>query len=152
MVASLFNPRSYAPGSVNDLRWTWVTLALSIAIVLGYALIAFNWYFQKKVAERAELKSASRRLRIIVLCSCVLSYLVIVTDVSWFVWRLYDVALFFLAFYTWSSLMKMRGLSLVDQRLAQAQELEQSAQKYREIAELLPHMVWTATADGEVDF
>ncbi len=152
LTAGFFNPRLSAPGTLSDLRWAWVTLALSAAVVVGYALIAFNWYFQKKVAECAEAKSALRRLRIIVLCSCVFSYLVIVTDVSWFVWRLYDVALFFLAFYTWSSLMKMRGLSLVDQRLAQAQELEHSAQKYREIAELLPHMVWTATADGEVDF
>ena len=31
-------------------------------------------------------------------------------------------------------------------------ELERSAAKFREIAELLPHMVWTATADGTVDF
>jgi signal transduction histidine kinase len=46
----------------------------------------------------------------------------------------------------------MRGWSLVDERLAQVEELEKSATKYREIAELLPHIVWTATADGMVDF
>src|SRR3954469_25642955 len=46
----------------------------------------------------------------------------------------------------------MRGLGLVDERLAQVAELERAATRYREIAELLPHMVWTATAHGVVDF
>ena len=47
---------------------------------------------------------------------------------------------------------EMRGLSLVNERLAQLKELEASAARYREIAELLPHMVWTADSEGFVDF
>ena len=46
----------------------------------------------------------------------------------------------------------MRGLGLVEDRLALTAELEVEAARYREIAELLPDMVWTATADGTVDF
>jgi two-component system, sensor histidine kinase len=136
----------------SDVRWGWVTITLSIVIALGYAITAFNWYCQKKLGKQAECKIALCRLRNISLCSVIFCYLLANTDLSWPVWRLYDVALFLLALYTWSSLRSMRGLSLVNERLAQADELERSAQKYREIAEFLPLIIWTATADGDVDF
>ena len=57
-----------------------------------------------------------------------------------------------LAVYTWSFVLRMRGVSLVDQRLAEIDELEARAERYREIAQLLPHVVWTATTDGRIDF
>src|SRR6185503_16446484 len=63
-----------------------------------------------------------------------------------------DVCLLVFAWSTWSFVWRMRGLGLVDERLAQVAELERAATRYREIAELLPHMVWTATAHGVVDF
>ena len=139
-------------GPEYDVRWGWVTITLSVAVALGYALIAFNWYCQKKLGKKAECKLAVARLRNITLCSVVFCYLLWTTDFSWPIWRLYDVALFLLAFYTWSSLRHMRGLSLVNERLAQADELERAAEKYREIADYLPLIIWTATADGQVDF
>jgi signal transduction histidine kinase len=138
--------------SDNDVRWGWVTITLSVAVVVGYAIIAFNWYCQKKLGKQAECKAALGRLRNISLCSVVFCYLLVTTDFSWAIWRLYDAALFLLALYTWSSLRRMRGLSLVSERLAQADELERSAEKYREIAEFLPLIIWTATDDGQVDF
>jgi signal transduction histidine kinase len=53
---------------------------------------------------------------------------------------------------TWFFIVRMRGIGLVNERLAQMNELERAARKYQQIAELLPHVVWTATADGLVDF
>jgi PAS domain S-box-containing protein len=46
----------------------------------------------------------------------------------------------------------MRGLSLLEEKLARVEELERSADKYRQMAEMLPDVVWTATEDGHVDF
>ena len=136
----------------NDVRWGWVTITLSLAVALGYAITAFNWYCQKKLGKKPECKVALSRLRNISLCSVIFCYLLVTTDLSWPIWRLYDAALFLLALYTWSSLRRMRGLSLLNERLAQADELEKSAEKYREIAEFLPLIIWTATDDGRVDF
>ena len=45
-----------------------------------------------------------------------------------------------------------RGWTLLGEQLAKIEELEESTQRYREIAELLPHMVWTANDNGCVDF
>jgi signal transduction histidine kinase len=67
----------------------------------------------------------------------------------WIVWRFYDVCLVVFAWSTWSFIWRMRGLGLVDERLAQVAELERTATRYREIAELLPHVVWTATGARE---
>jgi PAS domain S-box-containing protein len=46
----------------------------------------------------------------------------------------------------------MRGLSLLEEKLARVEELERSADKYRQMAEMLPDVVWTATEEGHVDF
>ncbi|HEV8377978.1 MAG TPA: hypothetical protein VGP99_03945, partial [Tepidisphaeraceae bacterium] len=50
------------PGSALDVYWSWLTIALSIFIALGYATIAYNRYFQKKLARTAQCAAASRRL------------------------------------------------------------------------------------------
>jgi signal transduction histidine kinase len=147
-----FAGADYVPGARQDMLWSWITIALSAMIVIGYGVIAFNWYFQRKLSRHAEAKAALARLRNICLCCAFCGYVLYVTDMPWLLWRSYDLALIVLVFYTWSFVFRMRGLSLVDERLAQIDELEQSAKKYREIAELLPHMVWTATADGQIDF
>jgi PAS domain S-box-containing protein len=139
-------------GAQPDLRWAWVTLALSTLVVIGYCAIAFNWFFQAKLEVRRGSKGALNRLCAIVLACALCGYWFAVSDMSWPVWRLYDLVLLGLAVYTWRFALRMHGLGLLDERLAQTAELERSANKYREIAELLPHMVWTATADGRVDF
>ncbi|HSV14211.1 MAG TPA: PAS domain-containing sensor histidine kinase [Tepidisphaeraceae bacterium] len=140
------------PEAQHSPLWAWVTLLLSGLIVLGYAVIAFNWFFQSKLSKHEQARSALARLRNISFACALCGFVFFTTDTAWFLWRMYDGILLLLVAYTWSFLLRMRGLSLVDERLAQMDELEQSAAKYREIAELLPHMVWTADADGRVDF
>ncbi len=139
-------------GSRADLIWTAVTLALSALIATGYCVTAVNWYFQSKMSRRDESRAALRRLINICLTCGICGFVFYETDMPWIVWRFYDIALAVFAVRTWACIVRMRGWSLVDERLAQVEELEKSATKYREIAELLPHIVWTATADGMVDF
>jgi PAS domain S-box-containing protein len=146
-----FNGGNYIPGASGD-SWWWITITLSLSITAGYTVIAFNWYFQSKLRRQAEATAALIRLRNISFSCAACGFAFFVLDIPWIVWRMYDGVLILLALYTWSFLIKMRGLSLLDERLAQLDELERRARKYREIAELLPHMVWTATADGYVDF
>jgi PAS domain-containing protein len=136
----------------QELAWAWVTLGLSALVAVGYCAIAVNWYCLSKLARGGEARAALRRLRGICLACAVCGCALYAIDVPWPVWRLYNMVLLVLVWRTWSFLFRMRGLSLIDQRLAQVRELERSAEQYREIAELLPHVVWTATADGRVDY
>jgi PAS domain S-box-containing protein len=139
-------------GGPQDPFWVAVTLALSALVAIGYAVIAVNWYFQSRLADKAESRATLRRLRNICLCCAICGTTFYLTDMPWIVWRFYDVCLVVFAWSTWSFIWRMRGLGLVDERLAQVAELERAATRYREIAELLPHVVWTATAHGVVDF
>jgi signal transduction histidine kinase len=132
--------------------WAWVTIVLSVLVAVGYGVIAVNWYFQRKLSHQSESRIALARLRNLFLACAVLGVLFYLNDSRWMIWRCYDLVLLFLVFHTWSFVFRMRGLSLVDERLAQLDALEESANRYREIAELLPHMVWTATSAGGVDF
>ena len=131
--------------------WPWVTIGLSALAAIGYAVIAVNWYFLSRLS-RDESHAATRRLLLIVVCCAACGWAFYAADLGWFAWRAYDAVLLLLVCHTWSFALRMRGLGLVDERLARVAELEESAAKYRQIAELLPDVVWTARADGVVDF
>src|SRR3982750_3177871 len=141
------------PGGVSyETLGPWVTSALSCCVIVGYCVIAVDWYFQSKLARHDEARATLRRLLGIIVACCLAGLAFYWVDIPWIAWRAYDALLVIVALRTWAFVLRTRGLSLVDERLALIDELEASAAKYRQIAELLPHMVWTATADGRIDF
>ena len=142
------------PGGAGDVYWGAITMALSIAVVLGYCVIAFKWFFQFKLSERDAARTALGKLRLIVACCAILGVVFVAFNLTRFawMWRVYNAMLLLLVLYTWVFGVRMRGLRLIDDRLAHVTELEKSVVRYRELAELLPHMVWTADADGRVDY
>ena len=142
------------PGGYKEVYWGAFTIALSTAIAVGYGVIAFKWFFQFKLSKRAEAGMALARLRTIVVWCAVLGLAFVAFNLLRFqlIWRIYDLMLVLLAGYTWLFAARMKGLGLVDEGLARMTELEESVRRYRDIAELVPHMVWTATADGRVDY
>ena len=131
--------------------WPWVTVALSALAVAGYAVIAFHWYFLSKLSDAAS-RAAAGRLCLVVGCCALCGAAFYATEPAWLAWRAYDLVLLLLVCYTWWFGVRLRGVARVDDRLAMVAELERSAAKYREMAELLPEGVWTANADGWVDF
>jgi signal transduction histidine kinase len=136
----------------HDVVWSLITTTLSLCVAAGYCAIAVNWFFHSRLARHAESRAALRRLRNITIVCAACGSILYVSNTPWVVWRLYDVGLLIVACRAWTFAVRTRSVGLIDQRLAQLDELERSATKYREIAELLPHMVWTATDDGRVDF
>jgi signal transduction histidine kinase len=148
----LFGGADDVPGLEPDLRWAWLTIVLSGLLATGYVVIACKWYFQSKLHRRRECRAALARLGAIVLCCGAFGTWFLASDMPWPAWRVYDGVLLALVVYTWWFAARMRGLSLIDERLAHTDELERSSNRYREIAELLPHVVWTAGVDGTVDF
>src|SRR3954469_22975768 len=103
-------------GVPHDARWAWVTLILSAMLAVGYCVIAINWYFQSKLSRKAESKAALARLRNICITCAICGYIFFATETPWLVWRFYDVVLLLLAVHTWSFVVRMRGLSLVEER------------------------------------
>ena len=132
--------------------WLAVTMLLALAVLCGCGVIAVNWYFQRKLARQSDSRAALRRMCVVAAGCGALGAIFVAWDVPWVGWRVYDAVLALLAFDLWSFVYRHRGLGLVDERLKQVAELERTATRYREMAELLPHMVWTANAHGHVDF
>jgi signal transduction histidine kinase len=147
-----FAGSSGLPRIERDLLWGWGTLVFSSLLALGYVAIAFNWYLQRRMQRAAEARHAAVRLVWLVIATVVCGAAFFALDMPWVVWRAYDVALLALAVHTWVFVFRMRGLSLVEERLAEVRELQRSIEKYRELSDHLPVMVWTAAADGAVDF
>lgn len=144
--------RNGSPGMEGDLLWGWGTLVLSLMVVAGYSVIAFNWCLQRRVARSAEARAAFGRMLCTSAWCAALGAVFYVVEMPWRVWRLYDAVLLVIAARTWWFALRMRGLSLVDERMREIGELEEQARRYREMAEYLPHIVWTARADGRIDF
>ena len=151
-ILRLFRDGDQLPGLEPDLHWAWVTASLSALIILGYAIMCFNWHFQSKLVARAESRATLYRLTAIVGLSALFGLWFFLSEMPWTAWRVYDMFLLLLAVHTWWFTLRMRGLGLVDERLAQTAELERASNRYREIAELLPHIVWTADSDGRIDY
>lgn len=128
----------------HEAAWVATSLVLGAVVGLGYVAMAFRWFFQSRLA-RQESAAALRHQRNVLLVSAACGAAFWSVDMPWFAWRAYDGVLACLAYYTWSFVFRTRGFGLVD-------ELERVARRYGEIAELLPHVVWTATSDGKVDY
>src|SRR5687767_5827544 len=120
-----------------DIFWAWGTIALTTLIAAGYCVIAFNWYFQTKLRSQIQSRAALRKLAGICLCSVICGTSLYLTDMPWLMWRLYDAILIVVALRTWTFVIRVRGLSLVNEKLAQIDEMDREARKYRQIAELL---------------
>ena len=138
--------------SLSSVVWTGITLTLSVPVILGYVAVAVDWYVWSKLPSRAESADALNRLRWIVICCALCSGVFYLSDVPWLVWRFYDAVLLTMVLYTWSFVLRTPAFGRLGARLAQVDELERSAERYHQIAELLPHMVWTANAQGRVNF
>jgi PAS domain S-box-containing protein len=139
-------------GLYGEMDWTWITAALSIVVLLAYFVISLNWYFQRKLQCPEVCAAALAHLRTIFTVCAAGGYCFYALDAHWVLWRAYDVVLFALAVHAWSFVVRTKGLSLVNARLARVAELERSCEKYREMSDLLPNVVWTATSEGRIDF
>src|SRR4051794_24902488 len=105
--------------NAQDAGWSLITLTLSVLAAAGYLAIAVNWYFQSKLS-RAESRAAATRLRNIVIACVLFGVVFSVGDFGWLAWRAYDVLLGLLVLHTWVFALRMRGMSLVEERLAHA--------------------------------
>ena len=142
-VLRIFSPGP-GPLSDRDLVWVWTTMVLSAFVFGGYMGVACIWYFQSRL-DRLRSTDSLRNLRIIAVgcVGCGLAFWLF--EMPRFIWQLYDLLLFGIGCYVWSLVLSGRGPSLID-------ALEDKARHYIEIAELLPHIVWTADSDGEIDY
>jgi signal transduction histidine kinase len=107
----------------HDWLWIVITLVLDVAVAAGYVLIAWHWQANQRLLPPSPAKRALGNMRnIFVLCG-ICGYLFIPVKMVWPAWRLYDIFLVVLVYFTWRYAWGARDLKVVYSELGRARKL-----------------------------
>ncbi len=86
----------------HDTAWIWITVVLDLAVAAGYVLIALQWRRSERSFVRdMPARHALGRLKNIFIFCGICGYLFIPLKMFWPAWRLYDLSLIGLVYFTW---------------------------------------------------
>jgi len=98
----------------GDTPWIVITVVLDLAVAVGYLLIAKNWWENERQIEGINpAKIALGRLKNIFIFCGICGYVFIPIKMFWPAWRLYDVFVAVLVFFTWRYALKARDLKII---------------------------------------
>jgi signal transduction histidine kinase len=106
--------------------WTWIaiTVGLDIAVAAGYSLIALHWWKNSRlVPSDSPPKRALDRIRNIFIFCGLCGYIFIPIKMVWPAWRLYDLFMLVLAYYTWRYALGARGLKVLYSEFGRSEKL-----------------------------
>jgi signal transduction histidine kinase len=116
----------------HDTFWVVVTVALDLAVVGGYAVIAIHWAQNQRNLQNREAKRALGDMRNIFIFCALCGYLFIPIKMVWPAWRLYDLFLLVLVYFTWRYALGARELRVVYRELNKSVVLADELKASRE--------------------
>jgi signal transduction histidine kinase len=116
----------------HDMPWIAVTVALDLAVALGYVMIALHWRRNERTVPDSPAKFALGSMKNIFLFCGLCGYVFIPIKMVWPAWRLYDGFLAVLAFFTWRYALRSRELRVVYNALERNERLELDLEESRE--------------------
>ena len=115
-----------------DYPWIAITVALDFAVAGGCLLIALHWWRNARGLPATPANRALGNLRNIFLFCGVCGYMFIPVKMVWPAWRLYDMVLLALAYYTWRYAWGAKDLKAVYTELGRTTQLANELQASRE--------------------
>lgn len=116
----------------EDVLWVTITVVLDVAIATGYVLIARHWWINERTLPDIPAKRALRSLRNIFLLCGTCGYLFVPIKMVWPAWRLYDIFLVVLVYWTWKYAVGSKDLKVVYRELGRGRDLMEELEKSRE--------------------
>jgi signal transduction histidine kinase len=116
----------------HDWFWIGLTVSLDLAVGLGYGLIAMHWWKNQKNLPDTSAKRALGSMRNIFLFCGICGYAFIPIKMIWPAWRLYDIFMGFLVYYTWKYAWGARDLKVIYGELGQTDQLRADLERTRE--------------------
>jgi signal transduction histidine kinase len=115
----------------GDTFWIAATVVLDLAVALGYGLIAIHWWKnQRLLGNNPAAKAAMGNMRNIFLFCGICGYVFIPIKMYWPAWRLYDMFMVVLVYYTWRYAWNAKDLKVIYHQLSRTavltEELEAS--------------------------
>ncbi len=116
----------------NDYVWIGLTVTLDIAVALGYVVIAYHWFKSGRLLPASPARSALANMRNIFGFCGVCGYLFIPVKLFWPAWRLYDVFMLALVFYTWRYALNVKNLKVIYTAIGRSNKLAEDLAESRE--------------------
>jgi signal transduction histidine kinase len=113
----------------HDTFWIVATVALCLSNAAGYTLIAIHWWRNARFLPRVPAKGALDNIRNIFVFCGICGYLFIPIKMVWPAWRLYDIVLAVLVFFTWKYALKARELKVVYSAIGQTTQLQKDLEQ-----------------------
>jgi signal transduction histidine kinase len=116
----------------HDYAWIGITIALDLAVAIGYVLIAYHWSRNEKQLPPSPAKQALRMMRNIFVFCGICGYLFIPIKMYWPAWRLYDMFMVVLVFYTWRYALNAKNLKVIYTAIGRSNQLAEDLAQSRE--------------------
>lgn len=116
----------------HDKFWVALTVALDFAVAVGYVLIAMHWARNQRHLPPIPAKRALANLRNIFVFCGICGYIFIPVKMVWPAWRLYDLFLIPLVYFTWRYAWGARDLKVIYHELGRSRRLEADLDRSRE--------------------
>ncbi len=115
----------------GDYLWIAITVALDFAVAAGYVLIALHWWRNERHLPPSPARTALARIRNIFVFCGICGYAFIPIKMVWPAWRLYDIVMLVLAYYTWRYALGARDLKVVYGELGRSRKLAEDLHRSR---------------------
>jgi signal transduction histidine kinase len=116
----------------HDMFWIGLTVFLDFAVTIGYGVIAWHWWKNERNLPMSPARRALATMRNIFAFCGVCGYLFIPVKLYWPAWRLYDLFMVVLVFYTWRYVFSAQGLKVVYTSLGRSNKLAADLAESRE--------------------
>jgi signal transduction histidine kinase len=109
---------------MGDHFWIATTVLLDLANAAGYVVIIIHWWRNSRSLPQVPAKQALANIRNIFIFCGICGYLFIPIKMVWPAWRLYDIVLAVLVFYTWRYALQARELKVVYSAIGRTTQLQ----------------------------
>jgi signal transduction histidine kinase len=116
----------------QDYLWISITVALDFAVAAGYLLIAKHWWTNERTLPDSPARRALAAMRNIFLFCGICGYLFIPIKMIWPAWRLYDLFMVALVYFTWRYAWGAKDLKVIYAELGKSTRLAEELEATRE--------------------
>src|SRR5215212_5280768 len=115
----------------GDWPWIALTIGLDLLVAAGYIVIALHWWRNQKLSGPTPAKAALGNMRNIFLFCGLCGYIFIPIKMYWPAWRLYDLVMIALVYFTWRYAFSAHKLKVIYSELGKTARLSTDLQESR---------------------
>ena len=116
----------------HDTLWVSITVGLDLLVGAGYGLIALHWWRNARDLPDVPARRALATMRNIFVFCALCGYMFIPLKMIWPAWRLYDIFMAFLVYFTWRYAWNANNLKVVYSELGRTARLSAELEKSQE--------------------